>query len=55
MQKTKFNRPPLASLACVNEFCDLYGRKDQGNLIIRKVYGKAADQIPEMPLLPTGI
>jgi IS1 family transposase/transposase-like protein len=42
MQKTKFNRPPLASLACVNEFCDLYGRKDQGNLIIRKVYGKAA-------------
>ena len=26
MQKTKFNRPPLASLACVNEFCDLYGR-----------------------------
>lgn len=41
MEKLNFNRPPLASLACVNDFCDLYGRKDQGNLIIRKVYGQA--------------
>lgn len=40
MQKIKSPRPPLASLACVNEFCDLYGQNDQGNLIIRKTYGK---------------
>jgi IS1 family transposase/transposase-like protein len=41
MNKKQFTRPPLASLACVNEFCDQYGKKDQGNLCIRKVYGKA--------------
>lgn len=41
MDKNQFTRPPLASLACVNEFCDLYGQKDQGNLCIRKVYGQA--------------
>lgn len=41
MDKNKFTRPPLASLACVNEFCDLYGQKDRGNLCIRKVYGQA--------------
>jgi len=41
MNEKKFTRPPLASLACVNEFCDLYGKKDQDNLAVRKVYGKA--------------
>ena len=41
MNKNKFTRPLLASLACVNEFCDLYGQKGHGNLCIRKVYGQA--------------
>jgi len=41
MNEKQFTRPPLASLACVNEFCDLYGKKDRGNLTVRKVYGKA--------------
>lgn len=36
-------RPPLASLACVVETCDLYGQISQNNLTIRKVYGR--DQI----------
>lgn len=39
----KESRPPVASLACVNPDCDLYGQKGCGNLIIRKVYGR--DQI----------
>jgi IS1 family transposase/transposase-like protein len=41
MQENKNTRPPLASLACVNELCDLYGQQNQDNLTIRKVYGKA--------------
>lgn len=41
MTKNKFTRPPISSLACVNEFCDRYGQKNQGNLCVRKVYGKA--------------
>lgn len=40
MQKKKFTRPPLHSLACVNQKCELYGQKNQDNLIIRKIYGK---------------
>ena len=41
MEEKKFTRPPLASLACVNEICDLYGQKGQDNLTVRKVYGQA--------------
>jgi len=40
MQKNKITRPPLASLACVQETCDLYGQAGQHNLTVRKVYGK---------------
>jgi IS1 family transposase/transposase-like protein len=36
-------RPPIESLACVESDCDLYGQAGQGNLTVRKVYGK--DQI----------
>lgn len=36
-------RPPLESLACVNEECQVYGERGQGNLNVRKVYGQ--DQI----------
>ena len=43
MKETKITRPPLASLACVVETCDLYGQVGQNNLTIRKVYGR--DQI----------
>jgi transposase-like protein/IS1 family transposase len=43
MEKTKITRPPLASLACVVETCDLYRQVGQNNLTIRKVYGR--DQI----------
>ena len=43
MKKENTTRPPLASLACVNPNCDLYGQKGGTNLTIRKVYG--ADQI----------
>lgn len=43
MEKTKITRPPLASLACVVETCDLYGQVGQNNLTIRKMYGR--DQI----------
>ena len=43
MEKIKTTRPPLASLACVVESCDLYGQVGQNNLTIRKVYGQ--DQI----------
>ncbi len=35
-------RPPLESLACVDHRCELYGHKGQGNLTVRKVYGKDA-------------
>mgnify|MGYP000865986443 CR=1 FL=1 len=43
MEKTKITRPPLASLACAVETCDLYGQVGQNNLTIRKMYGR--DQI----------
>jgi len=36
-------RPPLETLACVNERCEAYGQVGRSNLTIRKVYGK--DQI----------
>jgi hypothetical protein len=32
-------RPDLATLACVNPDCQLFGRTDEGNLTVRKVYG----------------
>jgi len=40
MNKKQNTRPPIESLACVNAECELYGQKGQGNLIIRKEYGK---------------
>ena len=43
MKKTNYTRPPIESLACVNPECELYGQAGQGNLRIRKEYGK--DQI----------
>jgi hypothetical protein len=33
-------RPDLATLACVNAKCQYFGCPGQGNLSIRKVYGK---------------
>ena len=36
-------RPPLETLACVAEGCELHGQSGQGNLTVRKVYGR--DQI----------
>ena len=39
MTKIKNTRPPLESLACVFPACDLYGQANQGNLIVRKIYG----------------
>lgn len=36
----KITKPPLASLACCHPACELYGRENQGNLIVRKVYGQ---------------
>lgn len=33
------SRPPIETLACVNERCELYGQKGEGNLSVRKVYG----------------
>lgn len=38
--KTYYTRPPIESLACVESECDLYGQAGQGNLTVRKVYGK---------------
>ena len=38
--KTEHTRPPIESLACVESDCDLYGQPGQGNLTVRKVYGK---------------
>jgi len=38
--KNKSTRPPIESLACVESECDLYGQAGQGNLTVRKVYGK---------------
>ena len=40
MKENKITRPPLASLACVNPDCDLYGEKKGNNLTVRKVYGQ---------------
>ena len=40
MKKTN-TRPPLQSLACVNDECELYSQTGQNNLSIRKWYGKA--------------
>ena len=40
MDEKEFTRPPLARLACCHPACDLYGRENQGNLIVRKVYGR---------------
>jgi transposase-like protein/IS1 family transposase len=36
----KKNKLPLESLACVNDECEVYGRKGQGNLRVRKVYSR---------------
>lgn len=36
----QLSRSPLDSLACVNAACELYGQAGQGNLTVRKVYGK---------------
>lgn len=33
-------RPDLATLSCINVECQYFGRPHQGNLAIRKVYGK---------------
>lgn len=33
-------RPDLATLACVNRECPLFRQAGQGNLVIRKVYGR---------------
>jgi IS1 family transposase len=39
--KTPTNsRPALETFACVNEGCTLYGQTGQGNLTVRKTYGK---------------
>jgi IS1 family transposase/transposase-like protein len=39
-KKIEITRLPLASLACVTPDCHLYGQPGQGNLTVRKVYGK---------------
>jgi len=39
-KKIEITRPPLESLACVTPECKLYGQTGQGNLIVRKIYGK---------------
>jgi len=36
----EYTRPPLTSLACVHPACELFGQTGQGNLTIRKVYGR---------------
>jgi IS1 family transposase len=38
--KTIQERPPLETLACVNERCELYGQIGQHNLGVRKTYGQ---------------
>ena len=38
-------RPDLDTLACVNAECPLFGQTGQGNLVIRKVYGRDAIQL----------
>jgi len=37
---TTLTRPPLETLACIADGCELYGQKGQGNLTVRKTYGK---------------
>lgn len=36
----KAHRPPLESLACVNDGCQQYAQAGHGNLSVRKTYGK---------------
>lgn len=36
----KGSRPPLESLACVNDECQAYGKAGAANLVVRKVYGR---------------
>jgi IS1 family transposase/transposase-like protein len=38
--RTSYTRPPIERLACVESDCDLYGLPGQGNLTVRKIYGK---------------
>jgi IS1 family transposase len=33
-------RPPLETIACIEQGCELYGQKGQNNLTVRKTYGK---------------
>jgi len=35
-------RPDLATLACVNTECQLFRHSDQGNRVVRKIYGSDA-------------
>jgi transposase-like protein len=39
-QENIMERPGLTTLACVNSECQHYGQSGQGNLSIRKVYGR---------------
>ncbi|HZD10092.1 MAG TPA: IS1 transposase [Candidatus Binatia bacterium] len=43
MEKAIYTRPPLEILACTNAECEWYGKQNQGNLHVRKIYGR--DQI----------
>ncbi len=38
--KNTQERPPLETLACVDERCELYGQRAQNNLSVRKSYGE---------------
>ena len=38
--KTTQTRPPIETLACVNERCEWYGQAGQHNLTVRKRYGQ---------------
>lgn len=38
--KTTPTRPAIETLACIDEDCELYGQRGQGNLRVRKTYGK---------------
>jgi IS1 family transposase/transposase-like protein len=38
--ETTITRPPLETLACINQQCELYGQRGQNNLTVRKTYGK---------------
>ena len=40
MKKIEITRPPLESLACTNDKCELYGQPNKDNLYIRKMIGK---------------